>query len=149
MESCLHHRIQTKAYELWESAGKPLGKSMDFWLQAEKIISSQMLEEIIMRSIDIKKELTDLAEELMIRDFFSRVEIPEEKSPIGYIKTDRQIKIRNSKIYDTSCPRCESDDMVLRHPNAINSHACARCLIEWDTDGNIRNLEDGEILEEL
>ena len=31
-----HNDIELKAYYLWENAGKPEGRSLDFWLMAEE-----------------------------------------------------------------------------------------------------------------
>ncbi|HVB16954.1 MAG TPA: DUF2934 domain-containing protein [Stellaceae bacterium] len=34
-------RIQERAYDLWERAGRPEGKAIDFWLQAETEVASE------------------------------------------------------------------------------------------------------------
>ena len=34
-------RIQERAYDLWERAGRPDGKAIDFWLQAEAEIVAE------------------------------------------------------------------------------------------------------------
>ena len=35
----MHERIQRRAYELWESEGRPTGREHDNWLQAEREIA--------------------------------------------------------------------------------------------------------------
>jgi hypothetical protein len=35
------HRVRDRAYQLWEQAGRPEGKSEEFWLQAETEISAE------------------------------------------------------------------------------------------------------------
>jgi hypothetical protein len=37
-------QIRCRAHELWEQAGKPEGREMDFWLQAEREIASEQGE---------------------------------------------------------------------------------------------------------
>ncbi|MFO1148265.1 MAG: DUF2934 domain-containing protein [Alsobacter sp.] len=37
----LEARIREKAYELWESEGRPAGRDQDFWLRAEREIIEQ------------------------------------------------------------------------------------------------------------
>jgi hypothetical protein len=32
------YKVRRRAHELWESEGKPEGREMDFWLQAEREI---------------------------------------------------------------------------------------------------------------
>ena len=32
--------VGVRAYQLWERAGKPAGKDLDFWLKAEEQLSS-------------------------------------------------------------------------------------------------------------
>jgi hypothetical protein len=34
-------QIRRRAYELWEEAGSPTGREMDFWLQAEREIGER------------------------------------------------------------------------------------------------------------
>jgi hypothetical protein len=34
-------RIRARAYELWEEAGRPVGRDVEFWLEAEPQITSQ------------------------------------------------------------------------------------------------------------
>jgi hypothetical protein len=36
----LHERVQRRAYELWESEGRPAGREHDHWLQAEREVAS-------------------------------------------------------------------------------------------------------------
>ena len=38
--------IRVKAKELWEEDGCKQGRDLDYWLQAEKIIKSQMKKEL-------------------------------------------------------------------------------------------------------
>ena len=33
-------KIRQRAHELWENGGKPEGREMDFWLQAERELSA-------------------------------------------------------------------------------------------------------------
>jgi len=35
----LHARVQRRAYELWESEGRPAGREHDHWLRAEREIA--------------------------------------------------------------------------------------------------------------
>ena len=35
-ESDPHRRIQRRAYEIWDGAGRPAGRDMEHWLQAER-----------------------------------------------------------------------------------------------------------------
>ena len=37
-----HEDIKKRAYELWEAAGRPLGKADDHWLQAEAEIKKAL-----------------------------------------------------------------------------------------------------------
>jgi hypothetical protein len=34
-------RIRARAYELWESEGRPVGRDQDFWLRAEREVLEQ------------------------------------------------------------------------------------------------------------
>jgi hypothetical protein len=34
----LRHRIEERAYALWEANGRPEGRDLDYWLQAEQEI---------------------------------------------------------------------------------------------------------------
>lgn len=34
-----HHEIGTRAYQKWEAAGKPIGKDLKFWLEAQRELS--------------------------------------------------------------------------------------------------------------
>jgi hypothetical protein len=34
-------RIRARAYELWEKAGKPVGRDLEFWLEAERQITER------------------------------------------------------------------------------------------------------------
>jgi hypothetical protein len=34
-------RIRARAYELWEEAGRPSGRNVEFWLEAERQITAQ------------------------------------------------------------------------------------------------------------
>jgi Protein of unknown function (DUF2934) len=36
----MHERVQRRAYELWESEGRPAGREHDHWMQAEREIAS-------------------------------------------------------------------------------------------------------------
>ena len=36
-----HPDIAKRAYELWEHAGRPAGKDVEYWLQAESEVSQQ------------------------------------------------------------------------------------------------------------
>jgi hypothetical protein len=38
----IHERIRQRAYELWEAAGRVLGKDLEYWLQAEKDILAEI-----------------------------------------------------------------------------------------------------------
>ncbi len=46
--------IATVAYRLWEEAGKPEGRSEEFWIEAEKQILSPK------RKVSIKKLMTGI-----------------------------------------------------------------------------------------
>ena len=35
------HRIEERAYALWEADGRPEGRALDYWLQAEQEIVNQ------------------------------------------------------------------------------------------------------------
>jgi hypothetical protein len=35
------HRVRERAYEIWERAGRPEGKSTEHWLQAEAEIAAE------------------------------------------------------------------------------------------------------------
>ena len=35
----LHERVQQRAYEMWESEGRPAGREHDHWLRAEREIA--------------------------------------------------------------------------------------------------------------
>jgi Protein of unknown function (DUF2934) len=36
----LHERVRRRAYELWESEGRPAGREYDHWLQAEREVAA-------------------------------------------------------------------------------------------------------------
>jgi hypothetical protein len=38
MDPELRHRIEERAYALWEANGRPEGRDLDYWLQAEQEI---------------------------------------------------------------------------------------------------------------
>lgn len=38
-------RVRTRAYELWEQAGRPIGRELDFWLEAERQIEEDCDEQ--------------------------------------------------------------------------------------------------------
>ena len=38
MDPELRHRIEERAYALWEANGRPEGRDLDYWLQAEREI---------------------------------------------------------------------------------------------------------------
>jgi DUF2934 family protein len=38
-QSLPHHEIGKRAYEKWEAAGKPNGKDLKFWLEAQRELS--------------------------------------------------------------------------------------------------------------
>src|SRR5581483_8215018 len=35
-------KVRTRAYELWEEAGRPSGRDVDFWLEAERQVSERL-----------------------------------------------------------------------------------------------------------
>ncbi|BCJ90923.1 hypothetical protein IZ6_16580 [Terrihabitans soli] len=39
-----HEKIQTRAYALWEKMGYPHGADWDHWLEAEKLVDSELLK---------------------------------------------------------------------------------------------------------
>jgi hypothetical protein len=41
MDPELRHRIEQRAYSLWELDGCPEGRALDYWLQAEQEIVNQ------------------------------------------------------------------------------------------------------------
>lgn len=41
MDPELRRRIEERAYSLWESNGRPEGRALDYWLEAEQEIVSQ------------------------------------------------------------------------------------------------------------
>jgi hypothetical protein len=41
MDPELRHRIEERAYALWEANGRPEGRALDYWLQAEQEIVNQ------------------------------------------------------------------------------------------------------------
>ena len=43
MDPELRHRIEQRAYELWEANGRPEGRALDHWLQAEQEIVNQSM----------------------------------------------------------------------------------------------------------
>jgi DUF2934 family protein len=38
-QSLSQHEIGTRAYQKWEAAGKPIGKDLKFWLEAQRELS--------------------------------------------------------------------------------------------------------------
>ena len=44
MSEIPEHEIRKKAYELWESAGRPEGSDQDFWLEAERQLKDARLQ---------------------------------------------------------------------------------------------------------
>jgi Protein of unknown function (DUF2934) len=38
-QDVLHERVRRRAYELWESEGRPSGREHDHWLQAEREVA--------------------------------------------------------------------------------------------------------------
>ncbi len=42
MPSETHKRIETRAYQLWEAAGRPEGESEKYWLEAEAEVEGEM-----------------------------------------------------------------------------------------------------------
>lgn len=47
-------RIRERAYRIWEEAGRPEGKAVEHWLQAEAEIASE--EQGIEREIELEAE---------------------------------------------------------------------------------------------
>jgi hypothetical protein len=43
MDPELRHRIEQRAYSLWELGGRPEGRALDYWLQAEQEIVNQSM----------------------------------------------------------------------------------------------------------
>ena len=43
MDPELRHRIEERAYALWEADGRPEGRALDHWLQAEQEIVNQSM----------------------------------------------------------------------------------------------------------
>jgi hypothetical protein len=41
MDPELRHRIEERAYALWEADGRPEGRARDYWLRAEQEIANQ------------------------------------------------------------------------------------------------------------
>lgn len=39
-----HETIQTRAYALWENMGCPHGADRDHWIEAEKLVDSELLK---------------------------------------------------------------------------------------------------------
>jgi hypothetical protein len=39
--SSRHRQITARAFELWDQAGRPTGRDLDFWLAAEREITTQ------------------------------------------------------------------------------------------------------------
>ena len=42
MTSDLHQRIEARAYQLWEAAGRPEGEAEKYWLAAETELEGEM-----------------------------------------------------------------------------------------------------------
>ena len=40
LQDDIHERVRQRAYELWESEGRPAGREYDHWLQAEREVAS-------------------------------------------------------------------------------------------------------------
>ena len=36
-------RVKARAYELWEEAGRPSGRDVEFWLEAERVVKERSL----------------------------------------------------------------------------------------------------------
>jgi hypothetical protein len=47
--------VGVRAYQLWERAGKPAGKDLDFWLKAEEQLSGARHEDLIVVPVLRKK----------------------------------------------------------------------------------------------
>ena len=43
MDPELRHRIEERAYALWEADGRPEGRALDHWLQAEQEVVNQSM----------------------------------------------------------------------------------------------------------
>lgn len=43
MKAVIHNQIENTAYKLWEDAGRPDGRSEEFWLEAEKRFQERVL----------------------------------------------------------------------------------------------------------
>lgn len=41
LRSSQHRRITARAEELWQQAGRPSGRDLDFWLEAEKQVNDE------------------------------------------------------------------------------------------------------------
>jgi hypothetical protein len=39
-----HSKVRARAYELWEAAGRPLDRDLEFWLEAERQIKEEQSE---------------------------------------------------------------------------------------------------------
>jgi hypothetical protein len=48
------HRVRERAYDLWESSGRPDGKDAEHWLQAEAEIAAE--EQGLNEEIQLEKE---------------------------------------------------------------------------------------------
>ena len=57
MDPELRRKIEERAYALWEADGRPEGRALDYWLQAEREIVSQSIagEEDPLAGIDKDK----------------------------------------------------------------------------------------------
>jgi len=47
-------RIRERAYEIWERAGRPAGKAVEHWLQAEAEIAAE--EQGLEQEVDLEKK---------------------------------------------------------------------------------------------
>jgi Protein of unknown function (DUF2934) len=47
-------RIRERAYDLWERAGRPEGRAVEYWLQAEREIAAE--EEGLQEEIALEEE---------------------------------------------------------------------------------------------
>ena len=58
MDPELRRKIEERAYALWEADGRPEGRALDYWLQAEREIVSQSIagEEDPLAGIDKDKK---------------------------------------------------------------------------------------------
>jgi hypothetical protein len=43
MDEELRRRIEERAHALWEAAGRPEGRALDYWLQAERELADQSI----------------------------------------------------------------------------------------------------------